>query len=145
MVNEVKIATSKEEWEAIMELRYNVLRKPWGRPYETATDVLENNSINAYIGDSKGKVLACGRLHENEKNMGQIRFMAVHPDYRGTGLGKLITVYLENIARQKGYNKIQLQARENALEFYKRCGYQVKEKSFLLWDTIQHYSMEKQL
>lgn len=145
MVNEVKTAGSKEEWEAIMELRYNVLRKPWGRPYETATDVLENNSINAYISNSNGKVLACGRLHENEKNMGQIRFMAVHPDYRGKGLGKLVTEYLENVARQKGFNKIQLQARENAVEFYKRCGYQVKEKSFLLWDTIQHYSMEKQL
>jgi hypothetical protein len=38
-----------------------------------------------------------------------------------------------------------LQARENAVGFYKRCGYAVKEKSYLMWEVIQHYLMEKEL
>lgn len=38
---------------------------------------------------------------------------------------------------------IELQSRENAVEFYKSCGYDIKEKSFKLWDVIQHYLMIK--
>ena len=41
--------------------------------------------------------------------------------------------------------QIELQARENAVEFYKNSGFTVKEKSFVLWDIIQHYLMVKDI
>lgn len=142
---EVKEAHTPAELEAIIDLRDKVLRKPWNQPRETATDTLENSSINAYIIDSKGEVVACGRLQENAHNTGQIRYMAVDSSQQGKGLGKQILIFLEEKGKETGLTKIELQARENALEFYKSAGYTIKETSFLLWGIIQHYLMEKEL
>jgi N-acetylglutamate synthase-like GNAT family acetyltransferase len=141
----VKLAKSKEEIEVIIQLRYQILRKPWNQPMETATDNLEFAAINAFIEDESGKVIACGRLQENENKVGQIRFMAVDQSYQGQGLGKYIVLGLEEQANILKLKKIELQARENAIHFYKACNYTVKEKTFLLWDQIQHYLMEKVL
>jgi len=140
----VQIADNQNIINQIIDLRYVVLRKPWNKPRETATDDLELSSINAYIEQDK-EVIACGRLQDNGNGSGQIRYMAVNPNYQGKGLGKLIVAKLEEEAKRIGLTTIELQARENALEFYKSQGYIVKEISFKLWDIIQHYLMIKEL
>ena len=142
---EVKFAKNKEDIERILQLRYKMLRLPWNQPIETATDNLELKSVNAYIENEKQEIIACGRLQENDNKIGQIRFMAVSDDYQGKGLGKLIVISLEKSAKELHLKSIELQARDNAVNFYKSCGYKIKEKSFLMWDQIQHYLMEKHL
>ena len=141
----VKIATTNLQLNSILKLRYEVLRKPWSQTIDSATDQLEEKSINAFIQNNKGIVIACGRLQENENKIGQIRFMAVDQNYQGKGLGKLIITCLEEKAKELKLNKIQLQARENAVSFYKNNGYVMIEKTFLLWVQIQHFLMEKQI
>lgn len=141
----VKEAHTKGELDGILALRYEVLRKPWNQPYESSTDGMEKKCVNAFIADSTGTVIACGRLQENENKIGQIRFMAVDEAYRGKGLGKLIVEFLEHKAIEMGLRKIELHARENALDFYKSRNYELKESSYKLWDIIQHFRMEKKL
>ncbi len=141
----VKFANTPEQLENILNLRYKILRKPWNQPKETATDNFERTSFNAYIEDENHKAIACGRLQENENKIGQIRFMAVDDNQQGKGLGKLIVQELELKGKALGLTEIELQARENAVEFYKANGYQIKEKSFLLWGIIQHYLMNKKI
>lgn len=140
----VQIANTQNQIDSIIDLRYAVLRQPWDKPKDTATDELELSSINAFICQD-GEVIACGRLQDNGNGLGQIRYMAVHPNYQGKGLGKLIVAKLEEQAKAIGLIALELQARENALEFYKSQGYEVKEPSFKLWDIIQHYLMAKEL
>lgn len=130
--------------EQIIDLRYEVLRKPWNQTRQSATDNLEAITVNAYI-EKNGEIIACGRLQNNGNDIGQIRYMAVNPAFQGKGLGKLILAKLEDKAKDLQLNTIELQARENALEFYKSQGYSVKETSFKLWDIIQHYLMIKHL
>jgi N-acetylglutamate synthase-like GNAT family acetyltransferase len=130
--------------EKIIDLRYEVLRKPWNQPKETSTDGMEESSINAYI-EKNGKIIACGRLQDNGNGLGQIRYMAVDVNCQGKGLGKLIVVKLEEEAKRIGLKTIELQARENAVDFYKSQDYTIQETSFKLWDIIQHYLMIKQL
>jgi N-acetylglutamate synthase-like GNAT family acetyltransferase len=137
-----QISNDPKTLEEIIQLRYEILRKPWNKPIETATDELENQSVNAYI-EHKGALIACGRLQDNGKGIGQIRYMAVSDAFQGKGLGKGILKKLEREALAMGIDTIELQARENALEFYKANGYIVKEPSFKLWDIIQHYLMVK--
>jgi N-acetylglutamate synthase-like GNAT family acetyltransferase len=139
----VKIASTNQQLNSILKLRYEVLRKPWSQTIDSASDQLEHKSINAFIQNNKGVFIACGRLQENENKIGQIRFMAVDQNYQGKGLGKLIITSLEEKAKDLQLNKIQLQARENAVSFYKNNGYVMIEKTFLLWDQIQHFLMEK--
>jgi N-acetylglutamate synthase-like GNAT family acetyltransferase len=141
---QIKIAWSRDDLEKIIALRYEVLRKPWNQTIDSAGDDLDDSSINTFI-EENGKAIACGRLQENENKIGQIRFMAVSSFYQGKGLGKLIVKALENEAKKLDMVKIQLQARENAIGFYRGLNYEVIEKSFLLWDEIQHYLMEKNL
>ena len=52
---------------------------------------------------------------------------------------------LENIALEKGALRIILQARNNAVEFYKNNGFAIVEKSYILFDEIQHWLMRKEL
>jgi N-acetylglutamate synthase-like GNAT family acetyltransferase len=140
----VQIANSQNTINQIIDLRYAVLRQPWDKPKDTATDELELSSINAYIENDR-EVIACGRLQDNGSELGQIRYMAVDVNYQGKGLGKLIVAKLEEEAKRIGLTSIELQARENAVEFYKSQGYIVKETSFKLWDIIQHYLMTKEI
>lgn len=139
----VYISRNPEEFEKILELRYTILRAPWNQSKASATDEKENESYNAYILSPEGEVIACGRLQENENKVGQIRYMAVDANWQGKGLGKTILEALETKAKELGFKKIELQARENALEFYKSNTYSIDEKSFLLWGQIQHYKMSK--
>ncbi len=142
---EVKEAQTPAELDAIIALRYTILREPWQQPIDTARDALEETSVNAFISDANGKVIACGRLQENEGKTGQVRYMAVDKQYQGKGLGKLVLQFLEQKAITLQLHKIELQARENAVQFYESNGYTVKEPSFLLWGIIQHYLMTKDL
>jgi len=139
----VKESGTQKELDAILDLRYKILRAPWKQSLESATDGLETASINAYIADEKGTVIACGRLQENENKIGQVRYMAVDDAYQGKGLGKLILSFLEKKGKELGLEKIELHARENALAFYESAGYKHKEISYKLWGIIQHYLMEK--
>lgn len=141
----VKKAHTPGEIEAIIDLRCKILRDPWQQPRDTATDANEAQSVNAYIANEQGQVIACGRLQENEEKTGQVRFMAVDNDYQGQGLGRLVLNFLEQEARTMDLHTVELQARENAVEFYKNSGYTIREKSFLLWGIIQHYLMEKKM
>ena len=140
----VQIANTQNQIDAVIDLRYDILRKPWNQPKETSSDGMEDTAINAFIVDN-GKVIACGRLQDNGEGLVQIRYMAVDAHYQGRGLGKLIVIKLEEEARNINLRTVELQARENAVEFYKSQGYAVKETSFKLWDIIQHYLMTKNL
>ena len=129
----------------ILELRFKILREPWFQAKSTSTDGHEDTSHNAFIEDQNRTIVACGRLQLNDPNTGQIRYMAVANDQQGKGLGKIILRALEEKAKQLGAKRIELQARENALDFYKRNGYVLKEKTHLLFGVIQHFLMDKDL
>ena len=49
----------------------------------------------------------------------------------------------ESISISRGDTQMILQAREVAVDFYKSQGYQILEKSHVLFDHIQHYLMQK--
>ena len=144
MIYVVKTNTTPAIIEQIIDLRYEVLRKPWNQTRQSVTDDFEEIAINAYI-EKDGEIIACGRLQNNGNGIGQIRYMAVNNVFQGKGLGKLIVAKLEDEAKRMQLKTIELQARENALDFYKSQGYIVKETSFKLWGIIQHYLMSKHL
>lgn len=82
MKYKVQIANTQKQIDNIIDLRYDILRKPWNQPKETSTDGMEDKAINAFIIDG-GVVVACGRLQDNGESVGQIRYMAVDANYQG--------------------------------------------------------------
>ena len=138
--------TTSEEFKKYYNLRYDILRKPWGQLPGSERDEREETSIHRMIIDNKtGNALAVGRLQFNSEDEAQIRYMAVADDLQGKGLGSQIISSLEDVARRKGINRIILSARENALQFYKNNGYEIMKKTHLLFGEIQHWLMEKEL
>ena len=137
---------SPEEFRKYYNLRYEVLRKPWGQPIGSERDEGEETSIHRMIIDEKkGEVLAVGRLQFNSKDEAQIRYLAVANSYQGQGLGRNIMSSLEQVARRNGNKWMILSARENALQFYNNNGYEIVKKTHLLFDEIQHWLMRKEL
>ena len=135
-----------EEFKQYYSLRYEILRKPWGQPKGSERDNDDEISHHRMIIDEITEdTIAVGRLQFNTKEEAQIRYMAVADNYQVQGLGSKIVTALEDIALDKGANRIILQARKNAVQFYQRNGYKVVEKSYILFDEIQHWLMKKEL
>ncbi len=137
---------TSDEFKIYYDLRYEVLRKPWFQPKGSERDDDDETSLHRMIIDKpNGKAVVVGRLQFNSIEEAQIRYMAVSDDYQGMGYGSEIVKVLGNIAREKGSQKIILQSRGNALQFYKSNGYEIVEKTHLLFGEIQHWLMDKEL
>jgi len=145
MTSRVHAPLTPDAFRRMYRLRWEVLRKPWDQPEGSERDPLDATAIHALVTGDGGEALAVGRIHFNTPEEAQIRYMAVHPGHRGSGLGRLVLEYLEDHARRGGAAVIVLEARENAVPFYERNGYAVTEKTFLLFGDIQHYRMRKEL
>src|SRR5205085_525503 len=77
---------------------------------------------------NNGKALACGRLHLNSPAEAQVRYMAVDENVQGRGYGSAILAALEAEAARLQVSQIVLNARDNAVEFYRRHGYVAPSK-----------------
>jgi N-acetylglutamate synthase-like GNAT family acetyltransferase len=137
--------STQEQWNAYYQLRWDILRKPWNQAQGTEKDENEHIAYHFMAIDENNKVLGVCRLQQNTPLQGQIRFMAVSEKAQGKGIGKLLIKSAEKKAKQLRFREIILQARENAVAFYLNNGYTLVEKTFLLYNSIQHFLMTKQL
>ena len=138
----IRRPNSPEEWDLYFNLRYEVLRAPWNQPRGSErNDGDETAEHFAFFEDDE--IIGVGRLDFTENLGSQIRFMAVDDRYQGKGTGRQLMEHMEEIARNKGCKETILHAREIALPFYEKLGYDITEKSHLLFGEIQHFLMIK--
>ena len=127
----------------MLKLRDDILRKPLGLTFsdEELAKEKDNLLIAAYEDD---QMIGCCMLVEEDSETVRLRQMAVLNDLQGKGLGRALMNFAENLARDRGYKKITMHARKNAVGFYEKMGYKRKGKEFEEI-TIPHYIMEKGL
>ena len=127
----------------MVKLRDDILRKPLGLCFtsEELDKEKENLLIAAYEDD---QMLGCCMLVEEEPGMVRLRQMAVANPLQGKGVGRAMIQFAENLARDRGYKRITMHARKNALGFYEKMGYKKIGEEFHEI-TIPHYVMEKNL
>ena len=136
---------SKQDFDRYYQLRWEILRKPWGQPKGSEVTTEEDSCIHAMVLAESAEILGVARLQFNSPQTAQVRFVAVAQQAQGKGVGKLLMEYLEKVAKEKGAEEVVLDARENAVPFYKKINYQFIEKTYLLFNEIQHYRMVKKL
>ena len=90
---------SPSDWDIYFDLRWRILRAPWGQPRGSERDSAEESAFHLLLLDPAGKAVACGRLHLNNPDEAQVRYMAVDEDVRGRGYGGRILKALEAQAR----------------------------------------------
>ncbi|CCQ10202.1 galactoside O-acetyltransferase [Pseudoalteromonas luteoviolacea B = ATCC 29581] len=140
---QVTTPQSSEDWQAYYHLRWQVLRAPWSQPRGSEQDDLEQESEHRFIRNNHGEVLGVARLHFNNQDEAQVRYMAVAEGHRGQHLGSRLLHELEKIAWTQEAKTLVLYARERALSFYERHGYEVVEKAHLAFGEVQHWKMVK--
>jgi len=133
-----------EEFAQYYELRWRILRKPWEQPRGSEQDMEEADSYHLMARDGQ-QVIGVARLQFPSADTAQLRYMAVADDWQKKGVGREIVKHMEGIARQQGARHLFLHARDNALGFYQKLGYEIIETSYLLFGSIQHYKMQKNL
>ena len=132
-----------KEYQQMVDLRYHILRKPLG--LEFTQDELDKEKEDILIGCFEDdKLEGCCLLTKTANGVVRLRQMAVTSGLQGKGLGRVLMMFAENIARDRGFRKITMHARKNALGFYEKLGYEVVGEEFQEV-TIPHFEMEKDL
>ena len=132
-----------KEYDQMIKLRYEILRKPLKLDFTEEQLQKEKNDI--LIGAfEEDKILGCCLLTKEDQNSVRLRQMAVANNLQGKGIGASMMNYAENIARDAGYKKIIMHARKTAIGFYEKLGYTVRGNEFTEV-SIPHYVMEKKL
>ena len=143
--NKVISPSNNSDFDEYYYFRWEYLRKDLNQKLGSERDDAENISIHRMIKNNNEEIIGVGRLHKISSDIYQVRYFAVHKDYRRIGLGMYLMKDLEEIAIKDKGNYIMLNARENALEFYEKLNYKVIKKTNLLFGKIQHYEMKKKI
>lgn len=131
------------EYNDMIKLRNEILRKPLGLGF--STEELEKEKSNMHMAAYEDeRMLGCCMLVEEDPRTVRLRQMAVVNDVQGKGIGRALMTFAENLARDRGYHRITMHARKNALGFYEKMGYKKSGDEFMEI-TIPHYVMEKEL
>lgn len=131
------------EYNQMISLRNNILRKPLGLGFneEELQEEKDHLLIAAFDED---EMLGCCMLCKTDENTLRLRQMAVLDNLQGKGIGASIMNFAENLARDKGYNKIMMHARDSAIGFYEKLGYKITSDVFTEVN-VPHHVMEKTL
>lgn len=140
----IRSPLTTDEFAKYYLLRWQVLRAPWGQNKGSEKDGLENESIHR-LAILNNEIIAAGRLHFTDNHAAQIRYMAVHEEYKNQGIGKAILLSLEQAAKENNVHTILLNSRDTAVTFYQKQGYATIEKSHTLYGKIKHTKMFKDL
>ena len=129
--------------QKMVELRYQMLRKPLGLSYSKEEIEAEKNDLLIGFFDDEKLEGCCILTKTSPKNV-KLRQMAVLSGLQGKGIGRVLMTYAENVARDHGYRKLTMHARKTAVGFYEKLGYSISGAEFLEV-TIPHFEMEKEL
>jgi ribosomal protein S18 acetylase RimI-like enzyme len=134
---------TEKDFELYYDLRWRILRKPWNQPKGSEKDELEDEAIHVMVCNDDKIPVSVGRVHFISDDQAQIRYMAVEENQQGKGIGKLVLSYLEQKAKDKGAESVVLKARDNAVKFYEKNGYNVIKRAHTLYGVIPHFEMKK--
>jgi len=95
----------------------------------------ERQSI--WIVESGGKVAGCVAIVRNSDEESQLRWLILHPDLRGKGIGKSLVAEAVKFSRNMGYAKVVLWTFSElaaAIAIYRKFGFiKTEEKAHYIW------------
>lgn len=140
----VPIEFGTPEFDAAVRLRYEVLRRPLGLDYTAEQLAEEYDQLHLAAFERSGALIAYLNLTPKDERDVKMRQVAVAPDWQGRGVGQALVRHSENLARERGFSRMMLHARETAVPFYEKLDYRRKGERFEEV-TIPHFYMEKML
>ncbi|MBI6873188.1 ribosomal protein S18-alanine N-acetyltransferase [Clostridium aciditolerans] len=124
-MNDIDILSLKlEHIDSVLVIDTLCFPTPWSR--ESFQKEIENNKFARYIVAKKGEVVIGYAGMWLILDEGHITNIAVHPEYRGIGAGKLLLEALIEICKIESINSITLEVRKSnivAQSLYKKYGF----------------------
>ena len=131
-------------------VRHPVLRA--GKPIETShfegDDLTSTVHFGLYFDKQLIAVISAFEVKNKlftEENQYQIRGMAVLDEFQKKGFGEQLLNYCENEIRIKKGELIWFNARETAVDFYKKSGYEIIGGQFEIPDVGPHFILFKKI
>ncbi|MBK8722071.1 MAG: GNAT family N-acetyltransferase [Saprospiraceae bacterium] len=140
----IEIQFATPEYDELVQLRTKILRKPLG--LEFTIDQLSNEYNDFHFGIYNQELKLLGGMIFNNigNNTLKMRQVAVDDVCQNKGIGKFMVKQSEKWAKEKGFNMIELNARDTAIPFYQSLGY-VGEGEIFIEVSIPHLKMVKNL
>jgi predicted GNAT family N-acyltransferase len=142
----VKVTDWQTDFVKLTGLRVRVFVLEQNIPPEEEVDAIDWTCAHVIALDEKGNAVGCGRLIDEKSTVqpaaykARIGRMAVHPDWRGAGVGRAMLELLVTESRSRGYSIATLSAQEHAIPFYAKNGF-VIEGSQIMDCGIPHREM----
>mgnify|MGYP001031652987 CR=1 FL=1 len=142
----IKSPQNLEEYRQYYELRYQVLREPWGQVRGTEKDDYEPVSDHFMaLEQATGKLVGVVKLFEKEPGLGWVSHMAVTSTHQRKGIGKLLMAKVEERARERGMTRLGCFSRLTTTEYFKRMGFEIAGLPTRYFGNTQVVWMEKEL
>lgn len=139
------VAYGSPAYDALVQLRRNVLRLPLGLDLTPQQLASEHDCIHFGAYDGTGRLVGTALMDLlPDGHTAQMRQVAVAPECQRTGVGRAVIERFEAEAASRGLDTIILHAREAAIPFYESLGYEAEGESFVEV-TLPHRTMRKTL
>jgi ribosomal protein S18 acetylase RimI-like enzyme len=138
-----QIAYGTPAYDATLDLRYKILREPLGLTFSKEDLAREHADFHIACHEDDEPV-ACLVLTPLSTTDVKMRQVAVAQHAQRRGIGRALSQFAEDFARQRGFSRITLHARDTAVAFYEKLGYELVGEPFEEV-TIPHQEMQKQL
>ena len=138
-----ELAFGTPEYDASVALRQRWLRDPLGLQFtdEDRADDMAMRHLGYYLGET---MVGCVALLPLDERQMRLRQLIVDPGYERRGIGRVLVERSETLAREAGCTQMILYARDTAVGFYDRLGYQSVGEPFLEIGIV-HQKMVKRL
>ena len=93
-----------------------------------------------FVAEMKGRVVGCCALQIYSRRLGEVRSLAVHPEFRGRGIGRKLVAACQARARERGVKEILAVTSE--VMFFECCGFRTffGERIALFFDIPQSWT-----
>jgi len=138
---------TEEQLEEACNIRKEVFVQEQKVPEELEIDEYDVIGPDAHhiLIEVNGTYAATGRLIYYKNNAAKMQRIAVRKDFRSQGIGKVLLLAMEELARELGLTKSVLDAQCQAEPFYQKLGYVTTSTETFLDANIPHVRMEKSL
>ena len=143
-MNIIQVEFATPEYDETIALRYKILREPLGLEFTEEQLAAEYTDFHFAAYSDAWILRGCLVLTPKNDKVLKMRQVAVNIDSQGKGIGTLLVQMSEVFAHAKGYEIMELNARDTAIAFYEKLNYQKVGEEFVEVN-IPHYKMVKSL
>lgn len=137
-----EVQYGSDGYEEVLSMRDRILRAPLGLTCSKEDLQGESEQLHFALFDESGMLIACVVIKLLDADTAKLRQMTVDEPHRAVGAGRRLLRGVEEILRQRGLRRIEMDARKTAVGFYRKLGYEIEGDEFTQV-TIPHFRMTK--